>query len=164
MNMSWAKVRQMLEQEFLCDALKGRILYFTTRYHRAHDQAGRVCILVDDVEILNMPLATEGKISEEVYKRKEDTKSLRMRYDEVTEEFRKDGIFRPWDFGDAIDEFFKNSIDRSLVSNNLLVWMLAILDRRVGKRTLVKLKPTVNELPEWLRYFYKLRFDSEGLT
>jgi len=38
-----------------------------------------------------------------------------------------------------------------------------ILDRRTGKRTLEKLKPTVDEQPEWLRYFYQLRLESEGL-
>lgn len=164
MNMPWSKVRQMLEQDFLCDSLKGRVRYFNTRYNKAHDQTGRVCILVDDIEILNMPCETEYKMNMEVDNRKNGTKKLAMWFDEVTEEYHENGIFAPWDFGDAVDEFFKNSIEQSLISDNLLVRLLAILDRRVGKRTLKKFKPTVNELPKWLKYFYKLRFDSEGLT
>jgi hypothetical protein len=153
----------MLENELLCDSLKGRVRYFNTRYRHAHDGTGRICILVDDIEKISMPLETEYKISAEVYKRNDNTKSLKNRYDDVTEEFKENGIFQPYDFGRALDEFFINSIEESLKSQDYIVRLLAIFDRRVGKRTLEKLKPTVSELPEWLQYFYNLRLESEGL-
>lgn len=41
--------------------------------------------------------------------------------------------------------------------------MFAILDRRVGKRTLDKLKGVLDEQPEWLKQFYVLRFEAENL-
>ena len=41
--------------------------------------------------------------------------------------------------------------------------MFAILDRRVGKRTLEKLKDTLDEQPEWLKQFYILRIEAENL-
>ena len=41
--------------------------------------------------------------------------------------------------------------------------MFAILDRRVGKRTLERLKDLLNEQPEWLKPFYLLRFEAENL-
>ena len=113
MNKPWSKIRQMLEQDFLCDSLKGRVRYFTTRYRHAHDGTGRVCILVDDKEVINMPLETEYKISAEVYRRRDNSKSLKGWYDEVTEEFKDSGIFQPYDFGCALDEFFTNSIEKS---------------------------------------------------
>jgi len=84
-------------------------------------------------------------------------------YDKVEDEFKRSGIFGDWHFADALNEFFECSIEESLRSNNTLVRMLAVLDRRVGKRTLEKLKSTIDEQPEWLRYFYQLRLESEGL-
>jgi len=51
----------------------------------------------------------------------------------------------------------------SIQSNNPIVRMFAILDRRIGKRTLEKLKDTLAEQPEWLKQFYILRFEAENL-
>ena len=59
---------------------------------------------------------------------------------------------------------FSQTVLRNLLnSDNMLVRMLAILDRRIGKRTLEKIKQNTEELPEWLQFFYKLRFDNEDL-
>ena len=41
--------------------------------------------------------------------------------------------------------------------------MFAVLDRRVGKRTLVSIKDEVFEQPEWLAFFYKLRLEAENI-
>ncbi|MDR1822131.1 MAG: hypothetical protein LBQ91_06820 [Oscillospiraceae bacterium] len=163
MNQPWSKIRQRLENECLCEALKGRIRYFTTRYRNAHDGTGRVCILVDNDEKLNMPFETEYKISAEVYRRNDKDKSLKERYDEVTGEFHEKGIFEPWDFSRALDEYFICNIEDCLKSDNPLVRLLAVLDRRTGKRTLEQMKTEAGELPDWLRYFYYLRLTSEGI-
>ena len=41
--------------------------------------------------------------------------------------------------------------------------MLAIVDRRIGKRRLAKLKDDVGKQPEWLHPFYLARMKSEGI-
>jgi len=41
--------------------------------------------------------------------------------------------------------------------------MFAVLDRRIGKRTLEKLSGDVEAQPEWLRIFYNLRMQAEGI-
>ena len=158
----WAETRKILEQDLLCDTLKGRVRYFTTRYRKAHDNVGRVCVLVDGNEIINMPFFTEGKRYAETYKRKEDEpdKSFQDIYAEVYEDFANKGLYYAGDFGFALDEFLSLDIQEALKSDNWLVRMLAIMDRRVGKRTLEKIKPSVSELPEWLQYFYRLRIES----
>ena len=51
----WAKTRKILEQDLLCNSLRGRVRYFATRYRNAHDGIGRVCVLVDEKEVINMP-------------------------------------------------------------------------------------------------------------
>lgn len=40
--------------------------------------------------------------------------------------------------------------------------MFAVLDRRVGKRSLEKLKETMEEQNEWLQQFYRLRLNAEN--
>ena len=49
---SWKDVKKRLEEDFLAPSLRGRVTYFMTRYHHAHDEAGRVAVLVDGKELL----------------------------------------------------------------------------------------------------------------
>ena len=157
-------MRRTLEQDFLCDSLKGRIRYFSTRYRRAHDQTGRVCILVDDVEIINMPFETEHALSCETQRRKPGSgKSFNELYAEVSQEFHEQGRFEPYDFSVAFDEFMSSDVQDAIQSDNLLVRLFAILDRRIGKRTLEKMRADMSDTPDWLMYFYKLRLESEGM-
>jgi len=53
MPHSWSKTRKILEEEMLCDSLKGRVQYFLTHYHDAPDQYGRFCIRVDGKEYVH---------------------------------------------------------------------------------------------------------------
>lgn len=59
--------------------------------------------------------------------------------------------------------YINQSITESLDDENAVVRMFAILDRRVGKRTLVKLASNIDSQPEWLQKFYRLRVDVEGI-
>ena len=79
----WAEVRKTLEQDFLCDSLKGRVRYFTTKYRKSHDGIGRVCILVDNREVINMPFSIENERYAETNKRMKDEPD--KSYDEVHE-------------------------------------------------------------------------------
>ena len=143
----WAETRKTLEQDLLCSSLKGRVRYFATRYQKAHDEIGRVAILVDEKEVINMPFSIEGKRYAETYERKkyEYDKGIEDIYDEVYRDFANKGLYYPGDFGFALDEFFSIDIQAALKSENWLVRMLAIMDRRVGKRTLRKIKQTIAE-------------------
>lgn len=149
----------------MCDSLKGRVRYFTTRYRKSHDGRGRACVLVDDQEIINMPFIVEYNLYTEVRKRKESEsdKHYAELYKEVSNEYYNQGLYQPGDFGFALDEFLSNSISESLESDDWIVRMLAIMDRRVGKRTLEKIKPSIGNLPEWLQYFYNLRLQGENV-
>ena len=159
----WAEVRKILEQDLLCDSLKGRVRYFTTRYRKAHDGIGRVCILVDEKEVISMPFSIENERYAETHRRKKDEsdKSFKEIHEKVFKDFAEEGLYYPGDFGFALDEFLSLNIQEALQSQNYLVRMLAVMDRRTGKRTLEKTKPTISELPEWLQYFYILRLESE---
>ena len=162
----WNEVRKILEQDLLCDSLKGRVRYFTTRYRKAHDGIGRVCILIDKKEVINMPFSIENARYAETHIRKKEelNKSLQEIHEKVYNDFAEKGLYYPGDFGFALDEFLSSDIQDALCSDNYLVRMLAIMDRRTGKRTLEKIKPTISNLPDWLQYFYNLRFESDNIA
>lgn len=57
-----------------------------------------------------------------------------------------------------------SSIEKSLYGENALARMYALLDRRTGKRRLKRLADKIDEEPEWLRQFYLIRLETEGIT
>ena len=68
------------------------------------------------------------------------------------------------EFCEALEAYRNKDIQDSIHSPNSIVRMFAILDRRVGKRTLVKIRDEVETWPEWVKQFYNLRCEAEGLS
>ena len=50
-----------------------------------------------------------------------------------------------------------------LDSGNYILKLLAVLDRRIGKRTVKKLADNISNEPEWFRKFILLRAEGEGI-
>lgn len=74
------------------------------------------------------------------------------------------GIFAQYDFFEAVKVFLSSPIEESLKSDNPIIRSLAVIDKRVGKRTLSKLKePMKDEKSELVRYFYNLRCEAENI-
>ncbi|MBR0283552.1 MAG: hypothetical protein IJQ81_18485, partial [Oscillibacter sp.] len=48
---TWSGIRKRLEQELLCEKLRGRVQYFLTHYHAAPDEYGRFAVRLDGKEI-----------------------------------------------------------------------------------------------------------------
>jgi|GEM_PF-5307855 len=87
----------------------------------------------------------------------EENRMIEDRFDE----FRiQDGNIDVWQFTKALETFLSSPIQESLQSPNPLIRLLAILDRRTGKRTLEKMKDSIDKEPNWLQYFYKLRLQA----
>jgi hypothetical protein len=74
------------------------------------------------------------------------------------------GVFDQRCFYEAFDEFDNQSIKNSLKSENLIVRIFAILDRRVGKRRLKTMQANVDNEATTIKEFYALRAKAEGLT
>lgn len=55
------------------------------------------------------------------------------------------------------------SIKECLNSRSYILRMLAVLDRRVGKRTVKRLADNISDEPEWFRKFIILRAESENI-
>lgn len=176
MKHSWSSLRKKLEQEYLCEALQGRIQYFFTTYHNGHDAPGRFAVRVDGKEVwwahsfnegAYDRVATELKKEQQIPRREWDGE--RMLNDEanrVVEEqavymANEKGIASTWDVIAAIEEYLNLSIMDALQSPNAIIRMLAVMDRRVGKRTLEKLWISRDNEPLWIKEFLELRVQAE---
>ena len=73
------------------------------------------------------------------------------------------GTFDQKVFYEAFGIFDNQSIEKSLVSENPLVRIFALLDRRLGKRRLLALEESMEQELDWVRAFYVIRMQAEGL-
>lgn len=92
-----------------------------------------------------------------------------LTYQEIAEElgprWDNDCTYSETDFIKAAQEFFHLPIEEALQSENGIIKILAILDKRTGKRTLRRILEQGEYLryPAWVRFFYTLRFDVEDI-
>lgn len=133
----WSKTKKQLES-FLCNSLKDRVEFFCSNY-RIHDGIGRTYITVDGNEVYNMCTL------------KRDYYSL-----------PKECVYSQVEFLEAVNEYMNSPIEDLLKSDNTLIKILVLVDKRIGKRTLENLKDTVADDEEIVQYFYKLRCKAEG--
>jgi hypothetical protein len=148
MGQSFGKMRKLLEQEYLCDSLKGRITYFATTYPKLSDVHRRIAVRLDGKEILKADFIDWRRAcSTEA----DDIAILNAKGFDSTEFYQAFYIYQ------------NQSIQLSLYSENPLVRMLAIFDRRVGKRSLLKVLLDINKQPDWLIPLYEIRLEAEGI-
>ena len=165
---SWSGMRKYLEKEMLADSLKGRVRYGCTT-HIGMDGCKVFDICIDDKQVKRFSWETVNNyFIEKGYKRVEKPYGTTEYWDEFWSLLDKYPInvrteYKDSEFADALGEYRNQDIKCSNQSENPIVRMFAILDRRVGKRTLEKLKDTLDVQPEWLKRFYILRFEAENL-
>lgn len=147
---TWSGIKSKLENEYLAKSLRGHVQYFATTYRESHDQEGRAAIRYDGKEILSG-----------AYFHKEHP--IDWDSDVIDESALKTGAFDQRTFYAAFREFDNQSIEESLKSENLIIRIFAILDRRVGKRRLISMKNGIAEEPEIFQQLYKIRSKAEGI-
>ena len=162
---SWSGLNQWL-CESLCEELKDRITYFLTRYHKVHDSYGRAAILLDGKELVCfswIEMYRKEWAVNEVWRQNRSQSNSGL-YDAMKPQWDADCTYCDHDFLNAVLEFRNLSIQDALNSEDYIVRILAILDKRVGKRTLQKIKQAeeYKHYPQWARQFYELRL-SESL-
>ncbi len=175
MPKSWSSERKRLEEDLLCDVLKGRVKYIITSYRKSHDQTARFAVRIDDKEVIggsfcgyNMQFYRMLKALLGIKDRTDNiirthNRAYYKSCDEAEEIMKKDSIFQVYDFAEALLEYKQSKISESIASDNALVRLLAVVDRRIGKRTLEKIKYDVAHQPKWLQQFYILRLDAENI-
>lgn len=156
---SWSGLNKQLS-DFLCDPLKDRITYFLTRYHDVHNAYGRAAILLDKTEMVDFTWA-ERYEQEYAFSRLHDNGVKWNKMKEILKpEWDENCTYSEMDFLSAATEFLQMPISEALNSDNYIIRILAILDKRVGKRTLHAIRSESSDimLPEWVKQFYELRF------
>lgn len=74
------------------------------------------------------------------------------------------GLFEIADVAEAMHQYLNvNSIEECLSKENYLLYLFAILDRRVGKRRIRVIYEQMEQEPEWIRRFIKLRAEAEKI-
>lgn len=68
------------------------------------------------------------------------------------------------DFQKVANTFLTSSVDKCLESDDILLNVLAIIDRRVGKKRLQKMRDIMDAKHPVVQYFYHLRLDSKALN
>ena len=164
---TWSGIRNKLENDYLCPALRGHIQYFTTSYSKSHDHEGRAAIRLDGVVVLRSNYYAYYQNYWNRYQEiragisaKENPKiPSRLAYEGAL----NDGRFDNWFFYEAFSIFDNQSIGKSLICENPLVRIFSLLDRRLGKRRLLALEESMEQEPDWVRAFYVIRMQAEGL-
>ncbi len=165
---SWSGMRKFLEEEMLAECLNGHIRYSCTTY-KGMDGWKVFEIYIDKKFLKRFSLETVNTyFIDNGYK--EDNKPFgKMEYwTEFWELLEKTPIserseYTDNEFCDALAEYRNQDVRKSINSENPIVRMFAVLDRRIGKKTLSKLKEEVELQPKWLQEFYLLRIKTENI-
>ena len=165
---SWSGMRRYLEKEMLAASLQGRVRYNCTRYV-GMDSCHIFEVYLDDKKVkqfswetVNSYFINQGlKQNMNPVGIQEYWDSFWSLLDEIPLQSRTE--YTDDEFCNALEEYRNQKIQVSIHSENTLVRMFAILDKRLGKRTLQKVRETITSQPDWLQSFYRIRFDSEHI-
>ncbi len=154
---SWSAMRNYLEKEMLCEKLRGRVRYSLTTYPNM-DSCGHFEVFIDgqSVKIFSMDYAASR-----LYKSGQTKDFWKGFWEEKGKPIEQRTEYDDEDFAEALREYRLMKASDAVQSANPIVRMFAVLDRRIGKRTLISLKEKLNDQPLWLRLFYEIRLKSE---
>lgn len=171
-DQQWSKLRKRLEN-LICESLRERVKFTVTNYGKAHDQLGRAFISVEKNEVFNMCTLTSNNALFE--KEEELLNDLQLKYDVFYEEqncsiqdkaheiIMTEGVFAQYDFFEAVEQYLNSSIEVYLQSNHIIIMILSLIDRRVGKRTLIRIKESIQQEHKIVQFFYTLRCEAERI-
>ena len=157
---SWSGLKKQLN-ECLCDPLKNRVSYFLTRYHEVHNSYGRASIKLDGKELAVFSWIDMCKQESDAHERWKETGVYDSDALELKNKWEKGGTLSELDFLQAATDFLQMPIADALTCDNCLIRIFAILDRRVGSRTIKQIQDSeiYKTYPEWVQQFYTLRFE-----
>lgn len=163
---SWSGMRKYLEQEMLAEALKGQVRYNCTAY-KGMDGCHIFEFFINNKPIKRFSWETVNSYfiengytdNPKPYGVSEYWQGFWALLEKYPVNSRTE--YTDEEFCDALKMYRNQDIGNSIQSENPIVKMFALLDRRVGKRTLIKIKDEIDTQPEWLQELYKLRVTAE---
>ena len=161
---TWSGIRKRMESEYLAESLRGHISYFATSYSKSPDHEGRAAIRYDGKEVIKGGYYQNWTKAESFPKDEKYERRMSQEFAYMDDTAIKLGVFDQTCFYRAFDEFDNQSIEKSLYSENLLVRIFAVLDRRVGKRKLISMKESIENEPDSIKEFFAIRMNAEGIV
>jgi hypothetical protein len=162
--MAWTRLKKKVEN-FLCPKLRGRISFHMTTYRKSHDRDGYRCWIMVDGEQIEMGRYGDYGWRQEIryfgvpwFATKEEEEAI-LRHNESIVASR--GLYTSFLFFDALEAYPRLSIRAALASPHVLHQALALVDRRLGRRTFEKIRVLEDAHP-LIRRFYDLRAEVEG--
>ena len=165
---SWSGMRKYLEQDMLANSLQGKIRYGCTTYVGMDGcHIFEVCIDDEQVKRFSWETVNTYFIDSGCTKNANPT-DIGEYWAEFWTLLEKYPInqrteYTDEEFCEALEIYRNQEIQESISSSYPIVRMFAVLDRRIGKRTLQKMKNTLEEQPDWLKQFYLLRLKAENI-
>lgn len=154
--MQWSKIRTRL-RACVCPELRKRVDFHLTNYREYGSRAHEVWITVDGEKVFSASYC-DYMISENVLQRKtglgtwSEAEEGKLAHDILTRAEIHDASVTVYTFREYLDSDPQNAI----VSSDPVLKSLAIIDRRIGQRTLTKLRVRKAE-HSLVRKFYSLR-------
>lgn len=164
---SWSRLKKQMNA-LLCDSLKDKIDYFYTSYHQVHDVYGRASIRYLKKEVASFTwsemYAQEYEVSQLYREGKIDLSDEQAVYGELEKgKWMSSCTLCNKDFIHSVTIYLNTDIASALRSDNYLLRIFAYMDRRTGRRTLLKLAAEIRELPEWVQQFFLIRCEADGV-
>ena len=160
---TWSGTSAKLEKEYLAESLRGHIQYFATSYSKCPDHEGRAAIMLDGKEIISGGYYNNWAKAAEFPHDDKYEKRMKIENAFIENTALSLGVFDQRCFYEAFSIFDNQSIEESLDSDNLIVRIMAILDRRVGKRRLKKIGETIDEEDTVFKEFFAIRANAEKI-
>jgi hypothetical protein len=166
--MVWSKLKKNIENNF-ADTLKDRVKLYTTTYgsdYDVQDLYNRGWITVDGIEVVNFSTPEAFFMYRRELNASTPTKypantAIKEHVDRTPERLTEKGEFSKYDLTYSCSAFLNMSIEEAIGHESPIIQMLAVLDRRLGKRRLTLLDE--KELHPLVRYFLDLRLNAEGI-
>ena len=188
--MSWSKLRQQLESflspalvgrvvyratgyRYLPD--KGGLCYIAVDKKNVLNMSDKTTLIrwyQTELEIKNDPDIEIPVNEEEIEAVRRDTKGIvpgdrlqviarsRKKSEYAKELLSAQSSLSKSDFIVAANKFLSSSIEESIESNDILLNILALVDRRVGKRRMLNMAEKMKLKHPIVQYFYKLRLST----
>jgi hypothetical protein len=146
--MQWSKLKSRVKS-LICPELRDRIDFHLASYRESHDGADKVWITVDGRRVFSCKHYPYEWAEAEAY-------HTGLRGAQVKDFMEGKEIHRPKDFGDAMRAYLDMPVNEALESADPLVRAFALVDRRVGRRTLERLEILGSE-HMLVKAFFELR-------
>ena len=166
--MRWSKIKKEVEARF-SDKLRGRVHLHITSYGQGYDISdlfNRGWITVDGKEVVNFSTPDSfflkgsdfnsttpiGNLNDEV-----------VTYESRTQnKLSEKGEFSKFDLSYCCNVYLDMGINEALNHESPIINMLSVLDKRVGKRKLLKLNES--SMHPLVKYFFRLRLEAEKIV